>query len=531
MAYLDSKLMNMYPIKFVKLSQALLFTISVFLFPNHLYAVALSDIKVLSSLGEKFVAEVELIGIDPEDPEIIDYINVSIEPVNDSLPGIKGYVKNMSVDINLEDGKPKLLISHPDRFKELFIEFSISISTGGINILRTYTAILDFPDSKLPKRTVQTTVVKQPAEHVAEIVDFAPEPTQMLWQDDSGSRVVRPGETLYKIAQEIQGQYGGNTNHIMDTIFADNPRAFINNDRNLILAGAPLNVSYSPEDQPVAVEPVTEQFDEYGPVQAGDTLFQIARRYRHQYDTSIPDLANQIFDLNRQAFIRDDINLLRQNVMLKLPPHDGSATSAKIDEGGMETTATKEVIKDGQYLEILTPSDTDTVTDDPYTNNIIAQTQQKLGDSLMDLEEVIRINSELQNSIELGTKQINDLQQSLDTSNAKIDELQVQIDEFKNQYGDESNTQSQPLAIPGEDLSDGVAKTTKDKLIAKLMAHLWTVIIIIFIVGIAIVMFIIMLLKMKADKGKEQSGDKYGFRERVPDHELKARIKQKLESS
>lgn len=529
MAYLDSKLMNMYPIKFVKLSQALLFTISVFLFPNHLYAVALSDIKVLSSLGEKFVAEVELIGVDPDDPEIIDYINVSIEPVNDSLPGIKGYVKNMSVDINLEDGKPKLLISHPDRFKELFIEFSISISTGGINILRTYTAILDFPDSKLPKRTVQTAVVKQPAEHVAEIVDFAPEPTQMLWQDDSGSRVVRPGETLYKIAQEIQRQYGGNTNHIMDTIFADNRRAFINNDRNLILAGAPLNVSYSPEYQPAAVEPVAEQFDEYGPVQAGDTLFQIARRYRHQYDTSIPNLANQIFELNRQAFIRDDINLLRQNVMLKLPPHDGSATSAKIGEGDTKTTATKEVIKDGQYLEILTPSDSD--AGDLSADNIIAQTQQKLGDSLMDLEEVIRINSELKNSIELGAKQINDLQQSLDTSNAKIDELKAQIDEFKNQYGDESNTQSQPLALPGEDLSDGVVQTTKDKLIVKLMAHPWIVITIIFIIGIAIIMFIIMLLKMKADKGKEQSGDKYGFRERVPDHELKARIKQKFESS
>jgi len=524
MEYLESKLMDINPVKFVKLSQALLFTISVFLFPNHLYAVGLSDIKVLSSIGEEFVAEVELIGIDPDDPEIIDYINVSIEPVNDSLPGIKGYVKNMSVDINLEDGKPKLLISHPDLFKELFIEFSIFFSTGGINILRTYTAILDFPESKLPKRKVQTTVVKQPAEHIAEIVDLAPEPTQMLWQDDSGSRVVRPGETLYKIALELQRQYGGNINQIMDAIFADNSRAFINNDRNLILAGAPLNLSYNPEDQ-------SEQFDEYGPVQAGDTLFQIARRYRHQYDTSMYDLANQIFDLNKQAFIRDDINLLRQNVMLKLPPHDGSATSVKIDERDTETIATKEVIKDGQYLEILTPSDIDTVTDDPYTNNIIAQTQQKLGDSLINLEEGIRLNSELKYSIELGTKQINDLQQNLDASNAEIDELKAQIDELKNQSGDKSNTQSHPLAIPGEDLSDGVAKTTKDKLITKLMAHPWTVIIIIFIVGIAIVMFIIMLLKMNANQNKEQFGKEYVFRERVSDNILKARIKQKFESS
>ena len=150
---------------------------------------------------------------------------------------------------------------------------------------------------------------------------------------------------------------------------------------------------------------------------------------------------------------------------------------------------------------------------------------------MINLEEGIRINSELKYSIELGTKQINDLQQNLDASNAEIDESKAQIDELKNQSGDKSNTQSHPLAIPGEDLSDGVAKTTKDKLITKLMAHPWTVIIIIFIVGIAIVMFIIMLLKMNANQNKEQFGKEYVFRERVTDNILKARIKQKFESS
>ena len=498
--------MNIFPVKFVKLSRVLLFTISIFLFHNLLYAVGLSDIKVLSSLGEEFVAEVELIGVDPDDPEIKDYYDVSIEPVDDSLPGIKEYVKNMSVSINLEDGKPKLLISHPDRFNELFIEFSIIISTGKTKFLRTYTAIIDFPDSILSKSTVQSAVVKQPAEHVVEIVDFAPEePTQMLWQGSPGSRVVRLGEALYTIAQEIQRQYGGNINQIMDTIFADNPQAFINNDRNLILAGAPLNVSYNPEIQQVAIEPIAKQFDErdtetiatkevideYGPVQAGDTLFQIARRYRHQYDSSVPNLASQIFELNKQAFIRDDINLLRQDVMLKLPPHDSSAT-----------IATKEVIKDGQYLKILVAPDAD--TGDLYASNITAQAQQKLGDSLIDLEEVIRINSELKNSIELSTKQINNLQQNLDANHAKIDELKAQIDELKKQYDDKSNTQTQPLATSGKDLSYGAIQTTIGKLNAKFMAHPWTVLIIITIVCISIVLLIIMLYKMYADQREEQ---------------------------
>jgi prefoldin subunit 5 len=210
--------------------------------------------------------------------------------------------------------------------------------------------------------------------------------------------------------------------------------------------------------------------------------------------------------------------------MLKLPPHDGSATSVKIDERDTETIATTEVIKDGQYLEILVPPD----ADDLYANNITAQAQQKLGDSLIDLEEVIRINSELKNSIEVGTKQINNLQQNLDASNAEIDELKVQMVELKKQYGDESNIQTQALATSGKDISDGSILTISGELIAKYKADPWTVLIIITTVGIFIVLLIIMLYRMYVDRRDEQFGEEFEFMERVSDNELKARIKQKL---
>ena len=97
--------------------RVLLLLIFIFLFPNFLYAVGLGEIKVQSFIGEEFVAEVELIGVDPDDPAINDYYQVSIEPVKDSPYSIIEYVKNMSVNINHEKGMLKLFISHPDRFK------------------------------------------------------------------------------------------------------------------------------------------------------------------------------------------------------------------------------------------------------------------------------------------------------------------------------------------------------------------------------------------------------------------------------
>ena len=525
--------MNIYSAKFFEMSRVSLFAISIFLFPNLLYAIGLGELKVLSSLGEEFVAEVELMGVDSDDPAIRDY-NVSIEPVPDSLPGIKEYVKKMFVSVNLEDGNPKLFISHPHRFNELFIEFSISIFTAEINILRSYTAIIDIPDSMVARSTVQSAVVQQPvqealSEDAVEIVDFMPDQSQSLWQGSSGSRVVHPGETLYTIAQEIQRQYGGNINQIMDAIFADNPRAFINNNRDLILAGAPLDIKTNPENQQVAFEPIAEQFDEYGPVQEGDTLFQIAKRYRHQYDLSIPNLAGQIFELNRQAFIRDDINLLRQDVMLKLPASDSSATSVKLDERGTEIIAANEVTEDGQYLEILTLADSN--TDNLYGSNITAQDQQEqlLRDTLIDMEEVIRLNSELKNSIEIGTEQINNLQQNLDASNAEIEELKAQIDEIKNQYNGSSNTQVQTHTISGKDTSEEVIQTTTGKLIANFREVPWTALIIIIIVSVSIVLLIMLLYKLYANNRNERLSEEAEFVELMLDNELKVRIKQKLE--
>lgn len=500
--------------------------------PLNLNALGLGELEVKSSFGEVFIAEIEIYGLDPEDPDLKDFYNVYIEPVYDSLPGIQEYVKGLSVNISVKDGKPKLLITHEDYFSEPFIEFSIFISTGQINYTRSFSALIDFPQTVIAKSQVEPppTVAEQPVAPAVE-PDVSPLPdTEYLWQDPSGGRIVRPGDTLFTIAQGVQRQYGGNINQIMDAIFATNPEAFINNDRNLIKAGAVLDISEDTATQIITVEPEEElvaSSEQYGPVQAGDTLYQISRRYQEQYDLSVPELAEQIFSINKHAFIRDDINLLRQGVILDLPQGKEEET---------EDTVIKSEIRDEQYLEILVPPEE---TGGIELQNETAQVQQKLEESMVDLEEVVRENTELKNSIEQSAKQIESMQQNLDTSAAQIEALQAQIDELKQQKPEEIQTKAEvtpvvetqvsPPVKDKESSEEGTVQSVIDNLIAQFQAHPWTVIIIVIIIAISIVLLFIFLTRIQAgEQGEEAIERVYEFRDRVPDNELKARIKHKL---
>jgi pilus assembly protein FimV len=57
----------------------------------------------------------------------------------------------------------------------------------------------------------------------------------------------------------------------------------------------------------------------YGPIESSDTLWQISQRYRKNNALSIYQVMQAIYELNPDAFERQNINLLRNGSMLKLP--------------------------------------------------------------------------------------------------------------------------------------------------------------------------------------------------------------------
>ena len=57
----------------------------------------------------------------------------------------------------------------------------------------------------------------------------------------------------------------------------------------------------------------------YGPIDASDTLWRIATRYRQNPDLSIYQVMVGIYELNPEAFERENLNLLVDGAILRLP--------------------------------------------------------------------------------------------------------------------------------------------------------------------------------------------------------------------
>ena len=57
----------------------------------------------------------------------------------------------------------------------------------------------------------------------------------------------------------------------------------------------------------------------YGPIDASDTLWRISSRYRQNQALSVYQVMVAIYELNPQAFERQNLNLLVDGAVLKLP--------------------------------------------------------------------------------------------------------------------------------------------------------------------------------------------------------------------
>ncbi len=75
----------------------------------------------------------------------------------------------------------------------------------------------------------------------------------------------------------------------------------------------------SGQSKPNATTPVTAGGNEYGPVQSGDTLWRIAADWSHGTGLDMNAVMLAIQRNNPQAFIKDNINLLKKGAILRMP--------------------------------------------------------------------------------------------------------------------------------------------------------------------------------------------------------------------
>lgn len=264
-----------------------------------LLALGLGQIEVVSRSGEPLVAEIPIISSDPAELSQLQARLASPETFRRiGLEPPQGVVSNLQFAVALDArGNPVVRVTSPAPIEQPLLTFLVEVDWGQGRLVREYSVLVDAPDS---------------AAAIAQPPIQAPVPPP-------SSAVVRPPESVQPIptAPEVETE----TLPPEPVATAAEPEP------------APAQPEPQPQPQPVAAEPAPVAAPpppppaqpgppgEYGPVERGQTLSQIASDMRLD-DYSLNQAMLALLRSNPDAFIDGNINLLREGAVLRMPGRD-----------------------------------------------------------------------------------------------------------------------------------------------------------------------------------------------------------------
>ncbi len=229
-------------------------------------AASLGKITVLSGLGQPLRAEIEisasraeLAGMTARLADQKAFRAAGID-YSSTLHDLRFAIGKRS------NGAPVIKVSSGNPVNEPFLDFLVELNWPSGPVVREYTFLLDPPEvaARAAGRpatadarvvdTVRGSAAAPAAGAVPEAARSTPAPRAVAEPkktDESGSRVVQPGDTLRKIAGETKYE-DVSLEQMLVGLFKKNPAAFSGDNMNRLKAGAILNI---PDRATVAAEP------------------------------------------------------------------------------------------------------------------------------------------------------------------------------------------------------------------------------------------------------------------------------------
>ncbi len=231
------------------------------------HAAGLGKMTVNSALGQPFNAEIDLVTVNAEDLSSLTASIASLEAYAQASIQYEAYFSSFKLSIESRaNGRPYIKLSSPQAINEPFLNLLVELNWSSGRLLREYIVLLDPVDTKR-------------SESVAPVVRAAPEESvnSISTADNAGSEAV-------SATTEI-----------------------------------PLGPSQKPIPAPDSRSSGRNSTDTtYGPVLQGDTLSSIARQVKPD-GINVNQMLVALFRANRDAFIANNMNLLRTGVVLKIP--------------------------------------------------------------------------------------------------------------------------------------------------------------------------------------------------------------------
>ncbi len=255
-------------------------------------ALGLGQIQVRSQAGQPLLAEIPIVTSDPSELDNLQARLASPETFRRiGLQPPQGIVSDLQFAVALDArGNPVIRVTSAAPVEQSLLTFLVEVDWGQGRLVREYSALLDAP------RTVSAPVqppIQAPVVAPSNTIVRPPEP-------------VPPAEIA---AVEPQSETDPEPAPVVATQTSPSEPGTPDRDEIVIAPAMPA---------PLPAPAPRDVTSEYGPVQAGDTLGRIAADLRPSGYT-LDQTMLALLRANPDAFINDNINLVRQGAVLRMP--------------------------------------------------------------------------------------------------------------------------------------------------------------------------------------------------------------------
>lgn len=223
----------------ISLQLLLTFIASVFMLAAE--AIQLGDIRTHSALGQPLDATVG-VWLTTQDKTQPLRLKITPDIAYRANSNMVAMVAGMSAElVTAVNGTPYIQLRSNSVINEPVLAFRVKVYVGENAVMRNYSLALN------PPPPVRRTASKRRAHTGAPITD--------------ANYTVNGGDTLWAIARRVGRTTGADTGDLVAQIFADNPHAFVNGNRDRLIRGAALRlpiasngtVSAAPAESPAVV--------------------------------------------------------------------------------------------------------------------------------------------------------------------------------------------------------------------------------------------------------------------------------------
>ena len=261
-------------------------------------AAGLGRLTVLSPLGSPLNAEIEIVSLQPGEEDNLSARLASADAYQQAGIEPSSALRTVRFAIVKRDGRPVLRVTSTAPVNDPFMDLLVDLEWNGGRLTREYTVLLDPPELKGPQTIAAAP--QKPATPIAQPLpplEATPKPQAAAPVQDSGAPVQDSGAPVQDSGAPVQD------------------------------SGAPVQDAAAPAQgrgAPVQDAPAKPQrsagANSYD-VKRGDTLGAIARANLPQ-GVSLNQMMIAIYRANPDAFLRENINLVRAGRTLNMPTAD-----------------------------------------------------------------------------------------------------------------------------------------------------------------------------------------------------------------